>query len=810
MAYFSNNQPISNISILSVQTDIARVADGYHFIMVLNGDVVAKMEEQRFLLAKNDIVMAPAGKTYQLSAEGNNLVLIVGLRKEFFEQGQSKHLGKVICNSYLDKSRDYMLVRSMLSRIAATYYDNADNNGLELHEICYAFLLHLNRNHFEPDVPESPLHERDSKRKYDIVHYIDQNYMLPISLQELAEELDLTTNYLSKYFRQSLGKNFHAYLSETRLKHAVDDLDNTDLPITAIAFNNGFANINSFISYFKQQFGVTPSRYRQDREGAQETEKPDDGAIVIDYRTVEDIIGVAGAQQADTEEGGPKPFKEKRIAIEGIESRNDQELIWKSMINVGFVRNAADSGLQAQLALAQREIGFKYCRVQGVLSPEILPLLPNQEGFNYSEFDKFIKSILRIGLVPFLDLSSRSHYLFYSTMEYFFTAADNSNEPVQESHYLNGVSQLIRHCIKAFGENEVEQWGFEIGYQHGTQLNLLETPAAFVGRFEKTYNLIKELIPEALVGGVSHNTGLQPSLMAGILDLMDEQSIRPDFFSITVFPYAARIGESLRDQYVLSADTEIALHRVDAINTLLSGHKNQTKDLFVTVFGPDVNARNMLNDTCFQASFITKNTLDLVGKVKVLGYWQLSDIEAAYNDTNRLLFGGTGIVSKDGIIKPGFLAIKQMSGLQENVIQKGDGYIATTNKRNRYDIVLYNYIHFNGAYRVSNARPTKLEEAYKYFDEPTNQEIVMEISGVQDGVYKVISISLNRKHGSLMDEWIKYGVLDDLQPKELEYLQDIIHPQQLAQFITAVDGKLTIREKLLPHEVKHCIVVRDI
>lgn len=50
---------------------------------------------------------------------------------------------------------------------------------------------------------------------------------------------------------------------QLRLKHAVADLRNTEDSVTDIAYNNGFPNVNSFISQFKKTYQTTPKQYKK-------------------------------------------------------------------------------------------------------------------------------------------------------------------------------------------------------------------------------------------------------------------------------------------------------------------------------------------------------------------------------------------------------------------------------------------------------------------------------------------------------------------------------------------------------------------
>ena len=232
--------------------------------------------------------------------------------------------------------------------------------------------------------------------------------------------------------------------------------------------------------------------------------------------------------------------------------------------------------------------------------------------------------------------------------------------------------------------------------------------------------------------------------------------------------------------------------------------------IWLTVFSQDIRTRNHVNDSAYQATFITKNTLDLIDLVDTIGYWQLSDVDSEYIDTTRILFGGTGIISKDGLKKPGFSTLKRLSSINTLMIQKEGNMLVTTNAINTYNIVLYNYAHFTDLYCLTNGESVTCDNVYTEFRDAATKDIGITLKGLQKGRYKVITTTLNRENGSLFDEWVRYGIMDGLQPHDIHYLQDIVHPQRIVRYHDCEDGVLQLGIQMLPHEVKFLLVLREL
>lgn len=95
--------------------------------------------------------------------------------------------------------------------------------------------------------------------------YVAAHYMQDIAISTLADELDITPNYLSKIFHQRAGCTFVAYLSKVRISAAQKLLSsNPDLSIYKVAEAVGYSNPRHFTKVFVKLTGRTPSVYQSE------------------------------------------------------------------------------------------------------------------------------------------------------------------------------------------------------------------------------------------------------------------------------------------------------------------------------------------------------------------------------------------------------------------------------------------------------------------------------------------------------------------------------------------------------------------
>jgi two-component system response regulator YesN len=93
--------------------------------------------------------------------------------------------------------------------------------------------------------------------------YIKKNYMLPITLEDVARHVYLNPSYFSRVFRNEMKCTFVSYVNKIRINASKSLLADTSLPLTDISSMVGFEDQSYFTKVFKKITGVTPGRFRE-------------------------------------------------------------------------------------------------------------------------------------------------------------------------------------------------------------------------------------------------------------------------------------------------------------------------------------------------------------------------------------------------------------------------------------------------------------------------------------------------------------------------------------------------------------------
>ena len=98
--------------------------------------------------------------------------------------------------------------------------------------------------------------------KIKIEKFLEENYMVDISLDNLADYLGHSFKYTSVLFKKVMGDNFKNYLNVYRLEKAKEFMEyNKDLKIKELAELVGYNSSNTFIRIFRKYEGVSPGKY---------------------------------------------------------------------------------------------------------------------------------------------------------------------------------------------------------------------------------------------------------------------------------------------------------------------------------------------------------------------------------------------------------------------------------------------------------------------------------------------------------------------------------------------------------------------
>jgi two-component system response regulator YesN len=102
-----------------------------------------------------------------------------------------------------------------------------------------------------------------SKEIKDVLYFIEIHFERDITLEDLAELVKMSPNYLSSLFKKEMQQNYADYLVQYRIEKAKELLLGTYLKTYEVADKVGFVNHSYFSRSFKKMTGTSPREFRK-------------------------------------------------------------------------------------------------------------------------------------------------------------------------------------------------------------------------------------------------------------------------------------------------------------------------------------------------------------------------------------------------------------------------------------------------------------------------------------------------------------------------------------------------------------------
>ncbi|HHX8268820.1 TPA: helix-turn-helix transcriptional regulator [Vibrio diabolicus] len=113
---------------------------------------------------------------------------------------------------------------------------------------------------------DSPVEQQSHSRVQDLYQgiciYIQENFHRPITRDSIASRFSISSNHLSRLFRQQGHMTLADYITWVRVDRAKFMLKKYNFKLNDVSVRCGFKDVNYFCRVFKNRTGRTPTEYR--------------------------------------------------------------------------------------------------------------------------------------------------------------------------------------------------------------------------------------------------------------------------------------------------------------------------------------------------------------------------------------------------------------------------------------------------------------------------------------------------------------------------------------------------------------------
>ncbi|WP_226793502.1 GH39 family glycosyl hydrolase [Bacillus sp. B1-b2] len=808
------------ISVLNKEDSLENAHKDIELIYVIKGRLQVCVEKKEYDLGRSDFLLINSNELHSFTSNEENLFILFQL--DYIKLSELLAQSKLLftCNTIERPLIQDLELRKVMEELISVYLKQSNNlqvgflsKVFKLISILEAYYL-TNKNALEM---KNKLYGDDSNNRLsDIKEYIQAHYRNFLTLEGVASAHYLSSPYLSRLFKNKTGMTFSRYLNEIRLAHAVDELINSDYSITRIALDNGFPNLAAFNRVFNDYYKMKPGQFRKHYFKQIMQPQKVETELVIEKN---DEVLTELREYLEVENGEVKPGKKQLAYIDrniDVYKKN-----WGNIINIGYAKDILSSDMQEQIKLMQSDIGFRYARFWGIFSDEmnVEDSSEDELTYNFNNVNKLLDFLIKNNLKPFIELGPKPKIISKS-IEKAINVQISRRRNVEE--WKNLIKTFLLHCMERYGVDEVETWYFElwnpyidpIRNEQNIVNNDRNTNTFLIneGKYKKYFELfgvlrndIKELVPLAKVGGCGLTLDVTEDILVSFIKQWYTEDVHPDFLSAYLYPIEMESREQHGSKRNLqSANPIFVQNKLSKLREILSNTGFSNLELNVTEWNISVSNRDYLHDSCFKASYIVKNILDNIkeNQVNMIGYWLFSDIFSDFKDSKNILHGGAGLITKSGIKKPSYHAFVLLKQLGNSIVAKGDNFIVTKKSGDRYQVLCFNYKHFKNSYYLHPDASVGINEQYDIFEDNDSLPFTLEIKGIPNGRYRIKEHKQNRKHGSILDEWLKFGAVTDMKQDEVDFLKQICIPDMKVQHIIIEENTIVIERELEPHEVR--------
>ncbi len=719
---------------------------------------------------KNDRLIINPFTVNSFSAKKPCTRLVAKINQFGFELDEEEALGlKFNLNSIKNPyNKRYESIRYL--RYSIIKFNTMDNiNSLYTNRAIIFSLFAQLRNDFRVENQGEEITRNSRKLNSKLLSYLHSHYKENISLQFLSEHFNYNLAYLSRLFKKCQGKTFNEYYDELKINNSRNSLLFTNKTIEEVATENGFENARSYVRAFKKKYDKYPSEYRHDFRKKELKNVPQDISL-LRKETLNQIF-----KYYDEYNQTHGKAKESARDLEFVLDVNakDHGISKPSPLSqflpIGNIYNVLREDRKSALNDRAERVHFSYGILTDLFaspyrSKEARFHLDNQAMFTIAQGITFLLNLHRKPLLRFTLGPQENHECF-----------------------LKETASLLNILESYFGREERKSWIFSLESTTDV-LHLL--PSEFY-RFNRTSNSFYRLVKThgfKIMAPSFPRMQYSDNDIKTIHKLLSKEDGHYDYYSLdyACFKDKDEIHQDkdiLKDFLSYLKDKNLLLPRLVIENVRFS------------------SGNNLLYDTLYASSYITRNYLNNYQNLYAITFFTLCDSSLPLLSLTNPYQGVYGYYSYNGRKKASLTAITMLSKADGEVLGSGKNYIISKNDKGII-IIINNYSHYSPLFSQGDYYQINEKERYSCFSKSTNYHCKLHIKEIIGKTVRVKVTPLSASSGSSYDAWLTSGADDYLTRDEYHALNQLSQTSFQISEREVVNGELNLKLTLAPLETQ--------
>lgn len=442
---------------------------------------------------------------------------------------------------------------------------------------------------------------------------------------------------------------------------------------------------------------------------------------------------------------------------------------FKECIGAGRANEGLRADWQDQLREAQRECGFKYIRMHGLLTDDMGVYKEDAHGnpsYNWQYIDRLYDFLLSINMKPFVELSFMPKDLASGSKTIFWWKG-NVTPPKSYDKWADLIRNLVTHFQERYGQDEVKTWYFEVwnepdlhdGFWTGTKQDYFKL-------YEVTVRAVKSVSPDYRVGGPATAIGQWDE---SFLNFCYTNHVPIDF--VSSHNYGVKSGyldETGQRGTVIDSDPNSVVGRMINERKMIDHSPLPNLPLHFTEWSSAYTPTDFMHDTYQQSAFILSKVKAAYRSVDSMSYWVFTDIFEENGPRMTPFHGGFGLINYEDLKKPAFYAFKFLNGLGPSELVNADpASWVCKGQDNSIQVLFWDYTPIvppkgmNDQQFYKNEIPTK----------PAGQA-VLSITNLPAGSYSLEIYQTGYRVNDVFTRYLDMGSPSQLTPTQVEILRE--------------------------------------
>ena len=250
--------------------------DTLEIIQVLRGSANVDLGSDNLLLRENEIAVVNIGELHRITkGDEDNEILFIHIGGNFCKSTLSdrKYLF-IYCSSVYHKEiapEKYERLNGYIARLVSALCEKLQNEKTyrehmkSMESLLSSMLNYLayNFDYLRWGYGAEAFADPVVNRFRYIAEHTDTEYEVQMGLKDLAAELKVSLQHLSRDIKEKFGLTFQELLYYGKCAYAAKLLLASNKRIVDIALDCGFSDVKYLIKHFKQFFRHTPSEFRR-------------------------------------------------------------------------------------------------------------------------------------------------------------------------------------------------------------------------------------------------------------------------------------------------------------------------------------------------------------------------------------------------------------------------------------------------------------------------------------------------------------------------------------------------------------------